>query len=802
MLTRMTVVFGVAAILCCGIARGETPVADWAGWEKYRESVSHPCLAIKPADVARAKENIKRYAWAQKYLAGLLKAADGYAERFTPEYVAGLIDETTPLSTHFTPCPACRDQGTTWHPQGQWKWSQEKAEQIQCELCGTVFPNDKYAETVRVKTTWGKPQTFGFYGGDTFEVYSYKTLRPSFSGCVRARKIMFVGDAVNLLGEAYLLSGEKKYAAACRVALLRLAEVYPHWLVHSGYGEIADLDPRIAADKITALPEDEKVYPPNHADRSLHTGYWSAGRATGVGLEGRWVRQLTEAYDFTVGSGVYSDAQKRKIEKDLLLESTILFMADQKINNKSVTNRAASAMVGMVVGEPGLVRFGVEGFRKTVDEWFLPDGGTPESNAYALMTINGVNDFAIAMKGYSDPAEYRDPAGKRLENLDLFRGKYEKAWAALVDGLRGDLALPNYADARSDTKIGAGYCDLLVANYPEREQYLSLLNAECGEDLKEAAPSVSLYYREPGLEMKKAGPLKLPDVCLPDLRIGHMRTGADGRESLLLLSASHWGAHHHQDSLNLSYWKAGYGELLSDLGYLWDNPMRQMTVRTLAHNTVMLDEQDQRMAEREGTVEFFETNAHVKVMRASSKAYAQAKRYERTSAIIDHGDGKSYVVDFFCVEGGTTQDYVFHGPNDVRGAVTEDCTQKLYDLKNVKQVTSQRIVWHIDDGKNFIAWCLPEPGEKMYIGDGWGQRDSFNQDRGKVLPYVIRRQTGDGTKWFVSVFSTERIVNEVHRIPASNGAMLEVATDGGTDYILCGRGFSVKSKDWRFDHGE
>ena len=35
-------------------------------------------------------------------------------------------------------------------------------------------------------------------------------------------------------------------------------------------------------------------------------------------------------------------------------------------------------------------------------------------------------------------------------------------------------------------------------------------------------------------------------------RIVHGRTGADGRESLLLLSASHWGGHHHLDSLNLS----------------------------------------------------------------------------------------------------------------------------------------------------------------------------------------------------------------------------------------------------------
>jgi hypothetical protein len=254
--------------------------------------------------------------------------------------------------------------------------------------------------------------------------------------------------------------------------------------------------------------------------------------------------------------------------------------------------------------------------------------------------------------------------------------------------------------------------------------------------------------------------------------------------------------------LNLSYWKAGYGELLSDLGYLWDNPMKHMTVRTLAHNTVMIDEADQRTVEREGTVEFFKTSEHVKVMRASSKAYAQAKRYERTSAIVDHGDGKSYVVDFFFVEGGKTQDYVFHGPNGDRGAITEESKEKLYDLTNVREVASQGIVWKIGDGKDFVAMNLREAGEKIYLGDGWGQRDSFNRDRGKTLPYVVRRQVGAGLKRFVSVFATERVVKEAKRLPERDGVGVEVVTEKGTDYIVCGRGFSVKSKDWRFDHGE
>src|SRR5207237_5268393 len=178
-------------------------------------------------------------------------------------------------STHCTPCPACRDQGKPWHPHGQWDWDAKHPDQMKCQICGTVFPNEKYGESVTLRTSWGQPQTFTFFGGEPMVVFSYKTSRPSFSGYIRSRKVEYMCGAANDLAEAYLLFDEPRYARACRLVLLRLAEVYPHWLVHSGYGEIADIDPRIAAAKIKQLPADELVYPPNKPDRQLHTGYWS-----------------------------------------------------------------------------------------------------------------------------------------------------------------------------------------------------------------------------------------------------------------------------------------------------------------------------------------------------------------------------------------------------------------------------------------------------------------------------------------------------------------------------------------------
>lgn len=806
--------------LCLGIAAevrsgSPDPLLDWSAWERHGNTVKHPCTTLKPENLARAKANIQQYAWAKAYAAGVEQAARRHLDRLTPEFLANMIPVTTPGDPLWTPCPSCRAQGKPVHPHGLWTWSLDDADHIRCTMCRAVFPNDTYPENVVLKTQWGKPQTITFCGGDPFVIFGYKTGRPSFTANVRSRKVKWIAGYCRWLAEAHLLTGKPEYAQACREILLRFAECYPTWLVHVGYGEYADMDPRLAALHIGRLPEPELCPPPNQPDRRLHTGYWSAGRAGGVGMESAFVRQVVEAYDWTCtasdadGNPVYSEAERRKIERDLLLESTILLVCDKKINNKSVSNRTAAALVGMCVGHPELVRFGLEGFRETVDGWFLPDGATSESPAYGTMTLGGIWDLAQAFHGYSDPPGYRHAGGGRIDSLDLYHGTaYERVWECCFRGLQGDLCYPPYADSSPAANLGENFIELMVANYPERPEYLALLRETIGagrtgtgnaagdmarrELLKELPGSgLAIYVREPGLEQRTAPALSFPDWCPPELRIGHLRTGADGRESLLTLSASHWGNHHHFDSLNLYYWKQGQ-ELLSDLGYLWDHPSKQMTMRTVAHNTVLLDEKDQVARDRGGEVLLFRTSEHVKVMEASSLAYPQARRYRRTSAIVDHGGGRNYAVDFFRVEGGRQQDYVYHAAGacevldlSLQPAVSET----LYDFGNIRTADGAgvwRARWKCAAGMTCVAWNVGQPGERALLADGWGQRDWKNSDIGATIPYVVRRCEGDGARTFISVFEgyqgTDPLVRSVELVDPSG--VLRIETALGHDYVM------------------
>lgn len=794
---------------------------NWGLWEKYRSTVVHPATTIKRADLLRARQNIARYGWARKYAQGLENGVKPYLTRLTPAFLKQMVPATTPQHSTMTGCPACRDLKKPYHPAGQWRWSPRRPEELKCVLCGTVFPNKKYPETVVLKTRFGGGQTLTFYGGKPMNLFGYAS-RPTFTGNIRARKANFMKSLCRRMAETYALTGKTEYAIATKAILLRFAEVYPNWLVHSGYGEYADMNPHIAAQCVNYLPEPELVYPPNKPNRKLHRGYWAAGRAQGSGMEGYFIWPLAEAYDLTCtaksadGKAIFNDKEKRKIERDLLLEGTVLLVSDKGLNNKSVGNRTAVGLVGMCVGHPQLVRFGLEGFMRTVDDWFLPDGGTSESPVYACMTLRGIDASGQAFRNYTDPAGYRpkggaEKAGGRLENFNPYHDTaYNRVWQAMFNGMLGNRRYPPYADSYVWVSLSSRFVELMAANYPENLQYLALLKEVAGADLGKGKHSTAIYYREPGLEQKKSPPLSLPDVLFPSLRLGYLRTGADGRESALVLSASHWGIHHHRDSLNLYYWKDGC-ELLSDLGYLWDHPMKNMTARTFAHNLVVIDEKEQTRTKRGGEFHLFHVSPQVKVMEASSAAYSQARLYRRTCALVPSQSSKlaSYVVDIFRVQGGSKQDYLFHGINNactIKGLNLGSAgkfrksisgASSAYGLRNVKAGDGGvvwKAVWRVNKKMRFAATSVGEPGETALIGDGWGQRNFRNKDIGVTIPYIVRRRTeANDVVAFTTVFEgykgNQPFVQQVRRLkipPAEKGntVALEVRTAEGTDYVI------------------
>ncbi len=517
------------------------------------------------------------------------------------------------------------------------------------------------------KSEAGKGQKFSYYGGEPFKQWGYAHCRPSFSGNVRRFKVAWSRARAYDFALAYALTEKPEYAEVTRKILLRFAEVYPHWLLVSDYGEVADMDPHIAALNLDHLPEDELVYPPNKPNRKLYAGYWQSGKTGGgADAQGGFTQTMLQTYELTCnarkadGTPVYTEEERINIERDLILESCIHLYGYKSINNKSVSGRKAVGMVGVALALPGFVRFGLEGWKLTMDDWFLADGCTPESPGYAMMTLGGIHSLAQAMRDYSDPPGYVDEEGNRLDDLNLYEGKYKLVWQRMFEGLQGNLRYPPYADSYRTATLR--FSELMAANYPDNPQYLALLKDYAGDDLSKGDRQTALFFRQPGLEERETPPLRFDDNFFPILCLGQLRSGEHGRKSLALLSATHWGGHHHLDSLNLYYWKDNK-ELLTDLGYLWDHPMSRMTNRTFAHNTGMVDLAGQKSKGRGGYFHLFHIGDRVKVMEASSQAYDKADVYRRTVVQIDHAPENSYLVDIFRLRADGSRDLVYHGPN-------------------------------------------------------------------------------------------------------------------------------------------
>ncbi len=761
----------------------------YAAWEKNRDQVAHPATVYTAEDFARAKVNLERHDWAVRVLEGMRTQVAYTLEQGTG-YIEQMIPVTTPGGLHFTNCPAC--EGNAIH--GAYDWDAKDPERLVCTTCETVYPNEKYPEDIAFRADQhGGGQVVTYHGGYSFEFHGYH-LRSSWTAKIRAHKVSHMASQAPTLATVYALTGDRAYGEAVRAILLRFAEVYPNYLVHSSYGEWIDLPPHTVAERINDLPEEEWTIPPNRPDRKLQSGYWNSGRAAGSGMEGGFIRQLAIAYDFI--HDLLSEEERLKIEKDLLIEGTVLLLADPALNNKSVTNLTGAGLVGMAVGDPGLVRAGAKGFWHFVRHWFLFDGTTSESPAYGLMTMGGLRQFGEALHGYSDPEGYS--ASDRMEDVDVYGdGDYRAVFRAFYDTQLPNLKFPVSADSYVSTALDAHDAELMVARYGAPE-YRALLRELLDGPPEETGGEYALFHRDPDFSIPAEDRVVLDDLFFPALRMGYFRRGADGRDGAVILDASHWGVHHHQDSLNLNLFMEGH-EVLTDLGYLWDRPDKQMTVRTPAHNLVVVDESDQRTEGRLGSLHLFDVGPYVKVIDCSSAAYEQADLYRRACLLINHGRDGCYLVDIFSVSGGKTHDYLFHGPIpgvDAGGITLSPADGPApYDIQNVQCAKTGgpwHLTWQMDAAVRFRAWALPGAGEDVIIGEGWGERGwgHFNTPDKKVdVPYVVRRRTGEApVSVFVSVFEVyggAPLVTGLRRMAVSGeGVGLEVETRLGKDVIV------------------
>ncbi|WP_406694919.1 heparinase II/III family protein [Singulisphaera sp. Ch08] len=671
---------------------------------------------------------------------------------------------------NYVGCPNC-NQG---RQENQLGWSPENWDEVFCRYCKHRYPSDQYPmnKAVTARNPRGELQRYPYWENAQGYRYFFAAKRDD-----QARE--YVAARTRDLALLYVATGDKAHARRAALLLDQFAQVFPGWCYHFDY-------------PFRQKEIDSGDVPPAKFRRGYRTARWTWWAYSDIPTE------LVEAYDWIRPSGVLSDLSAsmglnvpRRIEHDLIRNAAEQVLANRdELSNMDPTAWRALVTVGRVIGEPRYLHEVVRRLRHLINNQFFYDGfwceGAP---SYGAQTLGGLTNVLGLLRGYSDPAGYKDQDGKRFDKLDL------------------------------------------TADFPELERArtaLAKLRLPNGRPVP-----VHDTWRSDRVRARSSQDVTTP-FLLPALGHAALGGGTGAEQTQFHLTWSGGYGHTHADNLSLLLFSQGR-ELLSDLGYTHTR-YRAWTLATAAHNTVLIDGKSQSFgglkAPSDGRLQFFDMqDPRVQVVSVDgSRGYpGLAKTYRRTLIVIDAGEGRRYAADVFDVEGGRVHDYFLHGDADESTTVTTDLkTTPLTNLlppgfdwqptrnegetgrasephyaygflRNLKSALAPAgevlpVTFRPTEGSGpaLRATLLPEPGSRLVIGENpavsRAGEDDAQLDKFMRSFIALRHETNDGRSRFVAViepYAKTSFIDSVERVAGTGSALvLKVRIGDRTDLIV------------------
>jgi hypothetical protein len=573
-----------------------------------------------------------------------------------------------------------------------WDWDVNYPFCITCTECQTTLPNESYPEdkAVTIVGPDGKAVTNLYYEDGEGVRYFYRSKAQQI-----ARNNIALSSILDVV-EAYVHTGESKYARRIAVVLARLAEIYPTIPYHGpgrGYGE-------------TTTGYVEKFYDPNPPHEYMAGKWYNTAY-----VEVYYSQQQAMAYDQIYHSGELEKLSdelgydvKQLIERDLLyLPAVTSTELTHILDNYDPSAVSGIATVGRCLNDPLLIRMSIQWMDDLLKNTVLRDGMWYEGNfGYHAMVANGIDLAADMLHGYSDPPGYVPPdGGYRLENFDPYEhfpiletfflsplelhwpdgtivlfgdtrhkyGNHAKKWRHFYDRV-----MKAYAPRRTGE---TGSVEALHKDHPESVALGNITLTDKGESRD------ILQWLDLGAEasdLREAVGLIL------------MRSGGPQHRAQLVLSYGATTGHHHYDKLGINFFALS-DEMLSERAYTYTK-LRAFATGTASHNTVVVDGQSQSYG-RGGDVKCAILNLpntakpspvqYCQVWMDDTYPQTAGGMYRRSVAMVNIDEKHVYLVDVFNVKGGGRHDYFLHGSCDKEMIIDttiplENASGTLHDL--------------------------------------------------------------------------------------------------------------------------